>query len=234
MALNAPAVAGHALGGAGAVLICLHIPRESTTVRVSGTGMDEFEIFGKAVIQYGEWADAAKQNGDLAEHRARLEAIVVWIEQQKRIAPPENRRYLALRLADLRRGIARLPKPKQAVALPDLSRLQVDVRAQLRQEGEKAVASVRSVIRDAPPEVAEHLAYCLAATKGITIPGEAPDYDHWFAFIFLGLGAALKTRDESLFTQQITGIKLWCKSALLNPGFTREELVRHVQHLIPE
>lgn len=191
------------------------------------------EAFVSKFMQYCEWLEPAKKSGNLAEYRGRTEAIILWLEQQKKTAPADKNAWFDSAIAQITASMASMPKPAQIPDLPDAATLGAqNLDEIMRKEGEAAVDLVESWIPQFPSRFAGDITYCLAASKGLRVHGTIHEYHQMFANYFRCLGIATALKNEAGFYLAAQDLEKWGKQTGLNQGFDRAELERRISDIL--
>lgn len=198
----------------------------------STTNNSDFDdVFLVKFVRYGEWVKAAQNAGNLQECRERTEAVIIWLEQQKNGAPVETCAKIDSMIAQLSSAVASLPNSRKIPPLPDVVTDEAQLVEAAKKSGAQAVHMIALQFAKIPPELAQAIKYCLAATQGIPAPGSPLECHQVFALACRNLGASLIKKDPADVSNAIRQLEDWSNFTALNSGFERAKLLRCIHNI---
>ena len=198
--------------------------------------MSEFDLKAcvEAVERYGNWIGEAQAAGDLAECRRRVELYIVWLEQQKQLAPASVHTGMESIIAELRSRVAGFPRstggnpPVQG--LPGRQAGESSYSEIIRQRGEESCREFEANLQLLPAAFAQNITFCLAASRGIPEPQMQATWDQRLVYILKFFMRAIVTQDAVLFAEMSQHLLQWGQNTGLHPGFDRSEVLYKLDH----
>ena len=194
----------------------------------------DHETFFAEVNRYGDWISAAYKAGELGQCRRRTEAALLWLEQQRQLAPADMHRGLDAAAAEMKASVANMPKVEgdQAVIgppAPESVQSYVEVAQGIVAELEEELESKLDLF---PPNIARDVAFCIAASSGLESQESSPyTCDQTFAILLRSFMRAAHERDNSALATAAVRLRTWAAITSMHSGFSRDELVRRVESL---
>lgn len=195
--------------------------------------LDEKNIY-PVIIYLGNWTDEAQQHGNLSECRGRVEAEIAWLRQQRAISSPSIINTIDSLISELIGYANKMPPCEFIPPLPDLSSIadpEYNNRL-IRSEADQAVNAIESQLNVIPQDLAEHIMFCIAATKRIPVPDSPIEWHHMFAYGFRGFGRALISKNNDSILTAIKQFQDLGNVASLNAGYDRDEFKKHINAII--
>ena len=194
----------------------------------------DHETFFVELNRYGDWISAAYNAGELGECRRRTEAALLWLEQQRQLAPADMHRGIDAAAAQMKASVANMPRIEgdhAVIGPPDqepkrsYTELAQGYAAELEEEFESKLDLF-------PPNIARDVAFCIASSSGLESQENSPcTCDQTFAILLRSFMRAAHERDNSALATAAVRLRTWAGITSMHSGFSRDELVRRVESL---
>jgi hypothetical protein len=198
---------------------------------MTGSGFNR-QTFGTLGLHYSEWISEASQSGNNAECRARAEAVMTWLRQQRRIAPTDVQNAIDVTIAQVTAMVANYPMPARIPTLPIVADSSSGIGDnEMHKNRDERVRDLENAMRLVPAEYADKVRFCLAVSKGLRWPDGPLFCDQLFASCMFALAMAIHAQNVAAFGNIVNNLRGWAERSPICAGTNRADVIRAVNYI---